>query len=64
LEADQQCDEKLKQPGGAFFVDLHDIIRKLGMKDDEGHFSSGGGTVVQWIQRCTAIVDLSQWNEK
>ena len=51
-EADRQCDGK---------VDLRDIAGKTGMTDDKGQFSYGGGTVVQWIRRCTAIVDLPQW---
>ena len=36
--------------GGAFFDDFHGIIGKKGMKDDEGRFSAGGVTVVQWIR--------------
>ena len=42
--------------GCDFFDDLHGIIGKNGMKDDEGWFSAGGATVVQWILWCTAIV--------
>jgi hypothetical protein len=35
--------------GDAFFDDLRGIIGKKGAKDDEGWFSAGGVTVVQWI---------------
>jgi hypothetical protein len=47
--------------GGAFFDDLRDITGKTGMTDDRGQLIYGGGTVVQWMRRCTAIVDLQQW---
>ena len=47
--------------GGAFFDDLRDIAGKTGTTDDKRRFSYGGGTVVQWMRRCTAIVDPQQW---
>ncbi len=47
--------------GGTFFDDLRDIAGKTGMMDDKRQCSYGGGTVMQWRRRCTAIVDLQQW---